>query len=272
MAPGCTGPPGNAPASYFEQRLARGQAAVIGHPDLDPDVGARGRAGGAEHLLAGHHQLHRMAGLAGQGDRQRLEIDDRLAAEAAADLRWGDAHARFVDAVQPGAERADDVVALGRAPDVGLAVLGNAGDAGMGLDIALVHGLGLERALDDQVGGGEALVDVAERDLDAGGDVRRLVGRVVHAAGAQMVVQDRRVRRHRRDDVRHVRQHLVVHRDQLEGALGDRGAGRGDRGDGVAVIEHLVVGDDVVGEVAEVDRHLAGRDGPRTASRRNRRS
>ena len=60
-------------------------------PILTPDGGAGGRAGGAEHLLAAHHHLHRLARFARQRERHRLEEHRRLAAEAAADLRGGDA-------------------------------------------------------------------------------------------------------------------------------------------------------------------------------------
>ena len=45
-----------------------------------------------------------------------------------------------------------------------------------------------------------------------------------YALGEQVVVQHRRVRRHRRLDVDDVRQHLVVDLDQVERFLGDRRA------------------------------------------------
>ena len=182
---------------------------------------ARGRAAGAEHLLARHHHLHRPARLLGQRERERLEVDDRLAAEAAADLGRRDADLADVPAEQARAVRAHDPVALGRHPDVGLAVLRHAGDAGVRLDVALVHGLGGELALDDDVGLLEAGRDVAQHELDALGDVGGRLGRRLDAGRDHVLVQQRRAGLHRLDHVDDVRQHLVVDLDQLQRLLGD---------------------------------------------------
>ena len=91
----------------------------------------------------------------------------------------------------------------------------------MRLDVALVHGLGVEGALDHEIGLGEARRDVADRELDPLGDVGGLVRRRLDACGEQVLVQQRRVVRHRLDDVDHVRQRLVLDLDQLERLLGD---------------------------------------------------
>ena len=55
----------------------------------------------------------------------------------------------------------------------------------MRLDVALVHGLGLEAAFDHHLGLGEAGLDVAQLDLELAGDVGGL------AVEADVVVQDR---------------------------------------------------------------------------------
>ena len=89
--PGRPASPGRRPPRTPATASAATMRAVLLGADLDPDVRARGRAGGAEHLLAGHHHLHRPAGLLRQRERQRLEVDDGLAAEAAADLGRRDA-------------------------------------------------------------------------------------------------------------------------------------------------------------------------------------
>ena len=89
----------------------------------------------------------------------------------------GDAQLRHVHAEQRGAGVADHEVALGADPELALAVGADAGEAGMGLDIALVRRLGLEAALDDDVGFLEALLDVAMAELVAVGDVGRLLRR-----------------------------------------------------------------------------------------------
>src|SRR6202011_531457 len=73
----------------FEHGLRRGDPAVLLGTDLDLDDRTRGWPGGPEHLLAAHHDLDRPARLLRQHVGDRLEIDDRLAAEPTADLGWG---------------------------------------------------------------------------------------------------------------------------------------------------------------------------------------
>ena len=59
---------------------------------------------------------------------------------------------------------------------------------------------------------------------------------------------------HRLVDVDDVRQHLVLDLDQRRGLLGDLLGGRGDRGDGVALVERFLARHDVAGDVPEIDR------------------
>ena len=56
----------------------------------------------------------------------------------------------------------------------------------------------------------------------------------------------------------HRRQNFVLDFDQAQRFFGDMRAGRGDGGDRVAVVEDLVVREDVHRQVRRVDRHLAG--------------
>ena len=60
---------------------------------------------------------------------------------------------------------------LGAAPDLAFAVLGVAGDAGVGLDIALVHGLGGEVVLDHHVSLGEGCFYITDLHHADFGDV-----------------------------------------------------------------------------------------------------
>ena len=235
-------------------------APVLLGADLDAHVRARGRARGAEHLLARHHHLHGAPGLLGQRQCDRLEVDHGLAAEAAADLRRGDADPADVPSEQPRAVRAHDPMALRRHPHVGLAVLRHARHAGVRLDVALVHRLGRERALDDEIGLLEAGGDVAQHELDALGHVRGRLGRGVHAGREHIVMQQRRARLHGLDHVDDVRQHLVVDLDELQRPLGDLGAGGGHCRDRVALIERLLARHHVAHDILVVDHHLARRD------------
>ena len=65
---------------------------------------------------------------------------------------------------------------------------------------------------------------------------------------------------HGLDHVDDVREHLVLHVDQLERAPGDRDAGGGDGGHRVALVERLLAGHHVPHHVLVVHHHLAGRD------------
>ena len=239
--------------------LGSGELAVLGGAHLDGHGAARGRAAGAEDLFPRHHHLDRPAGDLGEPERERLQVDHGLAAEAAADLRRRHADVGEVDAEQGGAVGAHGELPLGAAPYLALPVLAGAGDHRVGLDIALMHRLGGEGALDDDIGLGESGLEIAAREGHLLEDVRRRLGRRLHALGEHVVVEHRRVRRHRLAHVDHVRQHLVVDLDQVQRLLGDGLRGRRHRGHGMAVVERLPARHDVLRHVAVVDRHLARR-------------
>ena len=140
---------------------------------------------------------------------------------------------------------------------VHLPVGGDRDDAGMRLDIGLVHRLAGIAALDRDLGFLPALREIALHEGDALGDVRRRARLRIDALRIEVVVQDRRVRPHRVLDVDDVRQYLVLDLDQVERLLGDPRLGRRHRRDGVAFIEHLVARHAVARQVAEIHRPLA---------------
>ena len=220
-------------------------------------MGARRRPGGAEHLVARHHHLHRTPRLLRQLHGERLEVDVVLAAEAAAELGRRHLHLRDVHRQQLGDLGPHHEVALRRGPDLGDAAVGVVRDRGLRLDVALVRRLGAELALDDDVGLGETGVDVAELGGQHGREVRRLGRRRRDALGDLVLVQQRRVGGHRLLDVDDVRQHLVLDLDQLQRALGDQLRGGGDGSDGVAVVQHLLARHHAARHVAEVDHEFA---------------
>ena len=106
----------------------------------------------------------------------------------------------------------------------------------MGLDIALVGGLGVEFPFDNQIRRLETGLHVAQLGDHARRDVGRLVGRRIDAFGELLFVQERRVRGHGVDHVDDVRQHLVIHFDELHRRLGDGFADRRHGGHRMAVI------------------------------------
>ncbi len=239
----------------LEERVGGNDAAVAGNADLHRHGGARGRPGGLEDILAAHHHLDGMAGLAGQHQGDWLDIDHGLAAEAAADFGRIDPQVAKVHAEELRGIGAHHEMPLAGAPQLGLAVGIEARDAGLRLDIGLVHRRRLERHLDHFVGRGEVGIGIADLVLGALGDVGGLRRRRLDAAGDQVVEEERRIRAHRRLNVDDVRQHLVVDLDERQRLLGDGPTGGRDGRDRVALVEHLLAGHDVAGHVPEVLRH-----------------
>ena len=116
---------------------------------------------------------------------------------------------------------------------------------------------GLEFALDDKVGRLESFRHVAALELDVLRDVGLLFG--PSSLLRRVVQQNRRARLDRDFNRHHRRQHFVLDFDQAQRFFGDMRAGRGDGGDRMAVVEDLVVREDVHRQVHRIDRHLARR-------------
>ncbi len=193
----------------LEEPLGRSDRAVAFDADLHRHRRSRRRARSPEHVLATHHDLDGKAGFTRQRDGNRFDVDHRLAAESAADLRRIDAQVADFHAEQLRRVRAYDEMPLACAPELALAVGIESGHAALRLDIGLMHWCSLERHFDDLVGRCEAGFQVAEREYVALRDVRRRRRRL-DAPGDHVREQQRRIRLHRLIDVDDVRQHLVV--------------------------------------------------------------
>ena len=170
-----------------QRRFGGHQLALIGSAELDLDLGAGGGAGGLEHLLAGHLHLDRVAALAGEQGRHRLHVDHGLGAEAAADFQGDGLDVGDGDAHESRGMVAHGELALAAGPDGQLSVSAPLGGASVGLDVALVYRDGLGFLLNDDVGLLEALLNVAEAELELVGDVADLgiIIVVQQSAGAQ---------------------------------------------------------------------------------------
>ena len=241
----------------LQHLLRRDDAAVLFGTQLHFDRGAGRRTGSAEYFIPRHLHLHRATGLLGQRDRHRFQIHQRLAAEAAADLQRHRADVGEVDAQQLRTISPDHEMALAGAVDHHLTVGIVAAQAGMRLDIGLVHGLGGVAAFHNHVGILEAGVHVALLERHHLGDVGRL-GRLRFDAGReQIVVQDGGVVGHRVLDVDDVGQHFVLHVDQRDRGVGDRLRRGGDGGYRVAFVQRFVPRQAVARQVAEVHRTFA---------------
>jgi len=195
--------------------LGGDDGAVLFRADLHRALGARGRPGRAHHFLARHHHFYGPPGFFCKQRRERLEIDDGLAAKATADFGGDGADVALRKAGQICRHRPHHELALARAPDRGLVVGADADEAGMRLDVALMHRAGREAALDDDFGLRKTLCDVAFLDLELAGDVGGFSFELVE------LVQDRRVGLDRILDLDRPRQHFVVDFDQFAGFCRD---------------------------------------------------
>ncbi len=148
-------------------------------------------------------------------------------------------------------------MALAGAVDGHLTIRRVGRQAGMRLDIGLMHRLGGVGALDDDFGFLEPGFDVALLEGHDLRDIGRLGRLRIDAGGEHVVVQDRRVRCHRRFHVDDVRQHFVLHLDQCQGLIGDFLRRGRDGAQRVAFIKHLGAGHAVQRQIAEVHRPFA---------------
>ncbi len=209
--------------------LDRGDRAGARQADLQAHVGLGAPAVGEEALLAREFQPHGAAGGARQQRRDDLEIE-RLGAvaEAATDEGLDHADRRLVEFETAGERQVDVERHLRHRVQRQPAALGvPLGQRGVRFHHRVRHFGVVERLLPDQIGSGEAGVDVAEGLLHRALDVARLV--VVQQGGAFGT-------RRRRVEVRGHR--LQVEHDRRQRGLRGRRIVRGDGGDGLAPVAH----------------------------------
>ena len=244
--------------------LARDDAAVAHHAVLDEMPLGPARAAVEHLLLAAEHVAHGPARQHGAEDGQRLGERIDLAAEAAADRAADEVQAvgGHVEQLGGGAEREEQRLRAGVHHE---AVVGlGRGDRAVGLGRRVLDGRHLVALFDHEVGRGERALDIAEAQLLV---VVLLV--VLEGVGRVGLVHHRRAGLDRLLHVEHRRQRVVVDAD-----LGERVVGRGlalghHRHDRLALVAHLVDGQQrlvVLAEVDEaqqrvlVDRHVGGAD------------
>ena len=126
-----------------------------------------------------------------------------------------------------------------------------------------MDGAGGELALDNHVGLGEALVEVAALELEVAGDVAVNAGVIAagealgDGAGGHGLVEEGSVVAHGFDGIENDGEGLVLNLDQIKGFLGHVGVEGGDGGHGVALVERLLLGEAVLGEEAGVPHRFA---------------
>ena len=208
-----------------------GDPAVLLQPDLEPDVGLRPAAMGDEGLLAVDHEPHAALGLARQQRRDQLDVE-RLgaAAEAAADMRLDHADPRHVhgeDLRQHQVDVVGDLRGGMHRHAVALGVV--ARDRGVHLHLVLADLGAIVGRLAHEIGVGEGLLDIAELEEHVAFEIAGLLGVQQHGVGRERV-----------GGGEIGRQLLHLHLDERERRLGGGVVDRGDGGDRLAAIAHLV--------------------------------
>ena len=106
----------------------------------------------------------RPAAFFGQHHRHRFEVDDGLTAKTSADFGRDGLDVAGRHASNRGGQAANHELSLAAAPDGGLGIGLVTDEAGLRLDIALMHGGRLELALNYQIRLSKTLFDIASFD------------------------------------------------------------------------------------------------------------
>jgi hypothetical protein len=223
--------------------LARDERAVAASAGPDADRERMARPHRLEILLTRQDHSHRPARLHRQQHHRRLDVRLHLVAEAGADARRQAAQLghrqaeRFADARLHAKNR------LVRRPQR---------DAARGLDLGqgadrlqrdVRLGLGGEGRLDDGVAAGPRRVDVAAAELGARAQVAVGAGVEDLDVFRRALVDQRRAGCERRRRIDDRSQLFVVDPDQARGLARDRLAVGGHRGDDLADVAHLALGE-----------------------------
>ena len=198
-----------------------------------------------------------MAGLLGEQRRHRFEVGAQLAPEPASDLQ-GD----YLDLGHRHVKHAAYLVAhpelaLATVPDRQPAVLSPEGGTRLRLDVPLVHHLGAELPLHDNVRLGEGRVGIAQYLLRVARDVAAGLGLESETLRRRdVLVQDGSAGPHGVLDVRDGGEHLVLHLDQVERFLRRVGVGCRHGGDRMSLVKGFVVREDGSREVAEAHHEV----------------
>ena len=220
-------------AALHHLALARRDAAIAPHAELQPDVGLRPRAVGQEGFLARQLHQHLAAGGAGQQRGDDLEIQHlHPRAEPAADERLDHANPRGVHLQATGQHQMQVV------DDLGHALKGQSsgqriviGQRGVRLDLGVIDLGAAEGRFANEIGRGELLAHIAELVVHLAFEIARLV-----------VVQQRRPGGTR--FLRRIigRELADLELDQLQRVFGGLAIDRGHGRDRLAAVAHPLAG------------------------------
>ena len=121
----------------------------------------------------------------------------------------------------------------------------------MRFQITLMHRRRHVAAFDDDIGLAQCCRGIASAEHDFLSDVRRHRGLGGQTLGVQVVVQQRRVGRHRRFNLNHMGQHFVVNLNQAQRFIGNARTGCRYRCDRMANIQYFIARHYVQADIAQ---------------------
>ena len=195
-----------------------------------------------------------MTTLEREDGRRHIRVGGEFAAKTATDFGRCYPHIRDRDVEQFGHLIANGKSALRAGPDLHMIIFTPERSRGMGLDIPLMHHRRLELAFHNHIGRRKALGQITAGMLEVGRYVGRFVRFFAQLIGKEILMQQRRVRLHGFFGIEHDRQHLIFDFDQGGGFFGNVGADCGHRSHRMTVVKHLVMGDNVIAQFAQIGR------------------
>ena len=198
-----------------------------------------------------------MTALAREQSRRQIGVGGELTAETAADLRRRHLYLRNGH-LQERRHRIPNLKrSLGAGPDVNLIVGPPLHGRGLRLQVSLMDHRGCKLTLDNCVGCRVTGFQVAARVAEMLREVCRLIADFPHGDGAQLREENGRVVCHGLPHIQHRFEDLVLYIDQADSLLSDVDACRRHRGDGMAVVQDLVLRQHIGAQIPQIHRVLA---------------
>ena len=195
-----------------------------------------------------------MTTLEREDGRRYIRVGGEFAAKTATDFGWCHPHIRDRDVEQFSHLIANRKGALGAGPDLNVIIFAPERSRSMRFDIPLMHHRRLELAFHNHIGRRKTLGQITAGMLEMRSYIGRFVRFFAQLIGKELFMQQGGVRLHRFFGIEHDRQHVIFDFDQGGGFFGNVGADRGHGSHRMAVVEHLVMGDNVIAQFAQIGR------------------
>ena len=221
--------------------LSSDELTIFGRAHLHPDPRTRRRASRLQNLGAAHNHFYRMPGLSRQQRGNRFQIRFDLAAKSPANLQGYNLNLRYGNtqnfcSLIPHAKRAL-IATPDRHHPIGIPQYRGI----LRFDITLMHHIRAKLALDNHIGFGKTLLNIAQLRAKMRRHIAEIFAFLAHRTGSLVFMHQGRVILHRLLHIQHMGQHLVFDLNQIQRFFGNMDIDRRHRRHGISLIEHLFV-------------------------------